>query len=177
MTDTVVVNASPAAAGWRFKLGILIFVTAFALWLLVPLAVAAGASSARVAAMTGAIFVANKVLVLACIAIMGKAGFQQLKSLVFGYAKGLGASGPIGPVRHVVGLVMFCLPLISAMLEPYVDSIWPGLRPNLWQAQALGDLMLVASFFVLGGDFWNKVRALFVRTATVVDARGAAELS
>jgi hypothetical protein len=27
--------------------------------------------------------------------------------------------------------------------------------------------MLIASFFVLGGDFWNKVRALFVRTAVV----------
>lgn len=42
--------------------------------------------------------------------------------------------------------------------------MWPGLRPNLWQAQLAGDLMLIASFFVLGGDFWNKLRALFVRT-------------
>jgi hypothetical protein len=67
-------------------------------------------------------------------------------------------------VRHAIGLVMFCLPLISAMLEPYVDTIWPGLRPNVWQFQVLGDLMLMASFFVLGGDFWSKIHALFVRT-------------
>jgi hypothetical protein len=76
-------------------------------------------------------------------------------------------------MRHVIGLVMFCVPLISAMLEPYVDYLWPGLRPNLWQLQALGDLMLIASFFVLGGDFWNKIRALFVRTAKVVDVGDA----
>lgn len=177
MADSVVETTAPAAAGWRFKLGIVLFAFAFALWLLVPLAAATGASSARVAAITGAIFVANKVLLLSCIAVMGKAGFQQLKSLVFGYAKGLAPSGPVGPVRHVVGLVMFCLPLVSAMLEPYVDNLWPGLRPNLWQLQALGDLMLIASFFVLGGDFWNKVRALFVRTATAIDHRGSAELS
>jgi len=25
-----------------------------------------------------------------------------------------------------------------------------------------GDLMLLASLFVLGGDFWDKIRALFV---------------
>jgi hypothetical protein len=31
--------------------------------------------------------------------------------------------------------------------------------------QVLGDLMLIGSFFVLGGDFWTKIHALFVRTA------------
>ena len=132
-----------------------------------------GLPASRIAAMTGAIFVANKVLILACIAIMGKSGFQQLKGMVFGYAKSLAPSGPISRTRHVIGLVMFCLPLVSAMLEPYVDQLAPGLRPNLWQLQVLGDLMLIASFFVLGGDFWSKIRALFVRTATVVDTRDA----
>ncbi|MNJ80684.1 hypothetical protein D3C77_791590 [compost metagenome] len=62
---------------------------------------------------------------------------------------------------------MFCLPLVTALLEPYVDNLWPGLRPNLWQVQLLGDLMLIASFFVLGGNFWEKLRALFIRTARV----------
>lgn len=131
MSQPVVETAAPTASGWRFKFGIFIFIFAFSLWLLVPLAASTGASSARVAAITGAIFVANKVLLLTCIAVMGKPGFQQLKSLVFGYAKGLAPSGPVGPVRHVVGLVMFCLPLVSAMLEPYVDNIWPGLRKSL----------------------------------------------
>jgi hypothetical protein len=170
MTNMTTDASAPASAGWRFKLGICIFIFAFALWLLIPLAASMGVAGSRIAAMTGAIFIANKVLLLTCIAVMGKAGFQQLKGLVFGYAKGLAPSGPIGPARHVIGLVMFCLPLVTAMLEPYVDQFFPGLRPNIWQLQALGDLMLIASFFVLGGDFWNKIRALFVRTTTVVDS-------
>jgi hypothetical protein len=29
--------------------------------------------------------------------------------------------------------------------------------------------MLIGSFFVLGGNFWDKVRALFIRTARVVN--------
>ena len=166
-------RAQASAAGWRFKLGIFIFVFAFALWLLIPLDAAIDIPSARIAALTGAIFIANKVLLLTCVAVMGKAGFQQLKGVVFGYAKGLAPADTVGPTRHAIGLVMFCLPLVSAMLEPYVDQFWPGLRPNIWQLQALGDLMLIASFFVLGGDFWNKVRALFVRTAKVEDASAA----
>ncbi|WP_439496733.1 transporter suffix domain-containing protein [Bosea sp. (in: a-proteobacteria)] len=171
MAASVDATDAVAAAGWRFKLGICIFIFAFALWLLIPLAASLGTPTTRIAAMTGAIFVANKVLLLTCIAVMGKAGFQQLKGLAFGYVKGLSPSDTVGPVRHAIGLVMFCLPLLSAMLEPYIDQFWPGLRPNIWQFQALGDLMLFASFFVLGGDFWSKVRALFIRTAKVVDAR------
>ena len=145
--DTHPPAASPA--GWRFKCGIGMFILAFALWLLIPIAASMDTPGSRIAALTGAIFIANKVLLISCIAVMGKEGFQQLKAIVFG---------------HAIGLVMFVLPLLTSMLEPYIDQIWPGLRPNLWQLQLLGDVMLIASFFVLGGDFWNKLRGLFVRS-------------
>ncbi|MEN4922444.1 transporter suffix domain-containing protein [Achromobacter spanius] len=156
-------DAAPAA-GWRFKCGIGLFILAFALWFLIPIAAAVDAPGSRIAALTGAIFIANKVLLITCIAVMGKEGFQQLKGLIFGHAKKLAPAKKVGPVRHAIGLIMFILPLLTSMLEPYVDQIWPGFRPRLWQAQLAGDVMLVASFFVLGGDFWNKLRALFIRS-------------
>jgi len=153
------------ASGWRFKLGVCIFVAAFAIWLLVPLATILGVSGPRIAALTGAIFVANKVLLVACVAVMGMPGFQQLRAIAFGHAKRLAPSKTVGPVRHAIGLVMFCVPLLAAMLDPYVNQVWPDLKPNSWQLRLLGDLVLIASFFVLGGNFWSKVRALFIRTA------------
>jgi hypothetical protein len=85
------------------------------------------------------------------------------------YVAGL-APNIVGPLRCRIGLAMFCLPLVSAIVEPYADVIWPGRWPNSWQLQLLGDTVLIASFFVLGGNFWDKLRALFVRAATVVDA-------
>lgn len=160
--DTQPPAASPA--GWRFKCGIGMFILAFALWLLIPIAASMDTPGSRIAALTGAIFIANKVLLISCIAVMGKEGFQKLKAIVFGHAKRLAPVQKVGPVRHAIGLVMFVLPLLTSMLEPYIDQIWPGLRPNLWQLQLLGDVMLIASFFVLGGDFWNKLRGLFVRS-------------
>lgn len=170
--DTVKDNGQPHSAGWRFKVGVALICLIPLCWLLVPLAAAADVPGSKIAALTGVLFISNKVLLILVIAVMGKAGFQQLKSSVFGYVSALAPSAEleVGPVRHRVGLVMFCLPLISSFLEPYVDSIWPGLRPNLWQLQVLGDALLIGSFFVLGANFWDKVRALFIRTARVVSA-------
>lgn len=92
-----------------------------------------------------------------------------MKGIIGGYRPRLKSDGIVSPTRHVVGLVMFCLPILTAWLEPYFDVVAPGLRPNLWQLQVLGDIMLVASIFVLGGNFWEKIRALFIRTAKVAE--------
>lgn len=164
-------TAQPVSSGWRFKTGVALICLMPACWLLVPLAAALDVPGTKIAALTGMLFISNKVLLLLVIAIMGKAGFQQLKRTVFGHVSRLAPSieREVGPVRHAVGLTLFCLPLITSFLEPYVDSLWPGLRPNLWQLQALGDALLIGSFFVLGGNFWEKVRALFIRTARVVN--------
>ncbi|MDB5984825.1 MAG: hypothetical protein JWQ69_5840 [Pseudomonas sp.] len=169
--DTNQDNGQPSA-GWRFKLGVALICLMPAFWLLVPIAAALDVPGSKIAALTGVLFISNKVLLILVIAIMGKAGFQQLKRTVFGYVSALAPSAEleVGPIRHRIGLVMFCLPLISSFLEPYVDSLWPGLRPNLWQLQVLGDALLIGSFFVLGANFWDKVRALFIRTARVVSA-------
>ncbi|MHC8400931.1 transporter suffix domain-containing protein [Pseudomonas sp. MDT1-17] len=164
-------NVEPHSTGWRFKLGIIIICVMLGSWLLVPVAAAVGVPGSRIAALTGVLFISNKVLLILVIGIMGKSGFQQLKRSMFGYVSSLTPSADVepGPVRHRIGIVMFCLPLISSFLEPYVDTFWPGLRPNLWQTQLLGDIMLIGSFFVLGGNFWEKVRALFIRTARVTN--------
>ncbi|VVO43737.1 transporter suffix domain-containing protein [Pseudomonas fluorescens] len=170
--NTTQATVEPHSAGWRFKLGIIILCVMLGSWLLVPLAAMFGVAGSRIAALTGVLFISNKVLLIIVIAVMGKAGFQQLKRTVFGYVSSMAPSmdAEVGPWRHRIGIVMFFVPLVSAFLEPYVDTIWPGLRPNLWQLQALGDLMLIASFFVLGGNFWEKVRALFIRKARVANA-------
>ncbi len=159
-------NVKAHSAGWRFNVGIIIIVFIFLFLLLIPLSAAMGLPASTVATVTGVVFIGNKVLLLIAIGVMGKAGFQELKRRMFSK---LAPDTMVGPTRYRIGLVMFCLPLLTAMLEPYIDRFFPGLRPNSFAAQSLGDLMLVGSFFVLGGNFWDKVRALFVRTATVVD--------
>src|SRR3989344_9079767 len=101
--------SAPIAPLWRFKLGIAILCLMPTLWLLVPLAAAANVPGSTIAAITGALFIVNKVLLLLVIAVMGKAGFQQLKQRLFGYVSGLAPSADVevSPTRHRIGVVMF----------------------------------------------------------------------
>jgi hypothetical protein len=41
-------------------------------------------------------------------------------------------------------------------------------------AAIVGDFILLFSLFVLGGNFWDKLRALFIRDAKVVFPEAAA---
>jgi hypothetical protein len=157
----------------RLMLGSTIFVSAFAIWLLVPLAATLNVSAARIAALSAALFVLNKILLMVAVAILGKPGFLQIRKRLFGYASLIAPVPIVSPIRHAIGLLMFFVPLLWDFLSQYIDVAAPDLRPNRLEFRLLADLVFVASFFVLGGNFWDKIRALFVRTANVVysDAR------
>lgn len=111
-----------------------------------------------------------KLLIITIVFVLGKPGFAYLKAVCF---KAIGrAFAPLAPARRVnpvryrIGLVMFTLPLIEASLLPHIENAFPGLaeqRPIEW----IWDVMLLASFFVLGGEFWDKLRALYLQAATV----------
>lgn len=131
----------------------------------------------KTAFSVGLFIIVPKLLIITIIFVLGKAGFAYLKSICF---KAIGrAISPLAPPRQVgrtryrIGLVMFTLPLIEAWLVPYLEAAYPGLadmRPMEWS----WDVMLVASFFVLGGDFWDKLRALYIHGAKATFADKAA---
>jgi hypothetical protein len=68
---------------------------------------------------------------------------------------------------------MLCIPFLQNALETYASHIAPQLVANRLWVDVLMDAMLVASVFVLGGHFWDKLRALFVADARAVFPRGA----
>jgi len=111
------------------------------------------------------VFVGPKLGVVTAIAILGKPGFRYLKQLIFGYLK---PPARVSPARHRVGMVMFVSAILLGSLEPYLSVFTTDDgSPNLRYALG-GDLLLVTSIFVLGGDFWDKIRALFMREAKAV---------
>ena len=124
----------------------------------------------KTALSVGLFIVVPKILIITIIFVLGKAGFAYLKAVCF-RAIGrtfapLAPARQVNPLRYRIGLVMFTLPLLEAWLVPYLETAfpdWAANRPIEW----IWDLMLLASFFVLGGEFWDKLRALFVQRATV----------
>ena len=104
---------------------------------------------------------------LTAIAIIGKPGFAWLKSKLLGLLRRHGPPATVSAARYRLGLVMFILPLAFGWLHPYFLERVPGLTTQRVAFNLAGDLMFVTSFFVLGGDFWDKVRALFRHQAKV----------
>jgi hypothetical protein len=154
--------------GWRFKCGLGLICLVALSWALVPLASAAGVSGAQMATLVGVLFISNKVLLIAAIAVMGKAGFQQLKARLHKHVKAFMAwPAEVSVARHRVGVVLFCIPVLAAFLDHQMDMFAPQLAPYKLQIRLVGDVMLIASVFMLGANFWEKLRALFIRDAKV----------
>jgi hypothetical protein len=165
MAVNEITAGAAAPAGWRFKVGIAMFALMILAWLLIPIEAALGMSAAAIAATTAGIAIGNKVLLLIAIAVMGKAGFAELKAKVF---HKLTPPAAVSPMRYRIGLVMFCLPLLQGLLETWASHIAPQLVANRLWVDILMDVMLIASLFVLGGNFWDKLRSLFVADARAV---------
>lgn len=99
------------------------------------------------------------------VAILGKTGFNYLKTRLW---KTVEPPEQVSPTRYRIGLVLFSLPLLLAWFTPYTEQWLPGYEDNRMLYGIVGDAMFIASLFVLGGEFWDKVRALFIHRARVV---------
>jgi hypothetical protein len=63
---------------------------------------------------------------------------------------------------------MFSIPLFFAFISGYIADYIPGFIQNPLPYAVAGDITLILSLFVLGGDFWDKVQALFLYDAKVM---------
>ena len=61
--------------------------------------------------------------------------------------------------------MLFCAPLLLGWASPYVSDWIPRYSNYPVVFAIAGDGLLVLGLFLLGGDFWDKIRALFVHRA------------
>jgi len=161
-------TAAQPATGWRLKLGISLFVLSILLPVAgIPLVATLGLSGTITASVSGALLVGAEVLGVLAIAVMGKPGFLYIKSRVFGLLRRYGPPEEVSRARYNTGLVMFILPILFGWVSIYVADYIPFFDEHMLTYAIGGDLLLLASLFVLGGDFWDKIQALFVHSDKV----------
>jgi len=124
-------------------------------------------STGMSATLTGGLLVSAEVMGLAAVAVMGKSGYSLIKKKVLGFIKQYGPPNKVSRLRYRIGLVMFCTPIVFGWVSIYAARWIPGFGSNPFFYAVGGDLMLLASLFVLGGDFWDKIRSLFIHDAEV----------
>lgn len=151
----------------RLFLGGLIFVIGFLCPLLVPLVTATELSTAWKAALSGLLVLGvPELFMLVAAAVLGKTGFEYLKRQLYGFFKRHIVPEKVGPNRYGIGLVVFFLPIFWAWLAPYFAEFVSIQKYNLTIAIA-GDLLLLAGLLLLGGEFWGKLRSLFLHHAVI----------
>lgn len=155
-----------SSALWRFRAGVVIFAFGFGAPLLIPLVMASDLPTAWKSTLAGALAVGvPEGMMIAAAAVMGKEGFSELKHRLRRFFRTHGPPQRVGRARYRVGLAMFALPVLAGWIEPYLLHLLParGRFPLWWHLG--GDLLFVASLLVLGAEFWDKLRALFMHGA------------
>ena len=163
--------------GWRIKAGFAIFIASIVWPVFMPILLFFGVSTGAVAKISGTLLVAAEVMLLAAAALAGKEGFAYIKQRVFGLLKSYGPPATVSALRYKIGLIMFTVPLLLALLGPYISKFFPALRFDNLFLHVSSDLSLLISLFLLGGDFWEKLRALYVHGAKVFIPGKSAETS
>ena len=155
--------------GWRFRFGMIVFAVGFLSPLLIPVVAATDLSTKWKAVISGLLSVGiPELFSIVAIALMGKSGFNYLKTRIFIFLKRHAPPDMVSPTRYRIGLVMFVLPLLFGWFAPYLPDLVPGYELQSFWINIAGDLMLVCSLVVLGGDFWDKLRSLFIHSAKVL---------
>jgi hypothetical protein len=175
----VVAEASSPPPSFRYRLGLGVFIVGNLLavtGLLLPLlGFAKGSMVGVIAVMLGA----GEVISLASIFFLGKEGFKELKSKLFGIFKRVPSGKPISRRRHRVGCTLLALNVLlqfAALVFPIAshhgvasDGTFPevlGLdRSEQLQwfvgILAAAEVLFFAGVYALGADWWARFRALF----------------
>ena len=154
----------PQLSKTRFILGAVVFLAGQASPLLIPLVLASGLPNGWKTGLSGLLaFGIPELAIVAAAAVLGKAGFAYLKTRVFGwFKKHVHPPKTVSTTRYYIGLSMFLMPFLGGWLDPYVRPLLPTFDQHRIAWALTGDALLIASFFVLGGEFWDKLGALFV---------------
>lgn len=152
----------------RLIWGGLVFVVGLLSPLAIPFVLKLEISVGLKSALTGLLaFGIPELFMLLAVAVMGKSGFNYFKRLISIIFRRYGPPDEVSPGRYKLGLILFILPLAIALVLPYIASHLEILQEYFLPIAIGGDILLLISLMVLGGDFWDKLRGLFIQKAKI----------
>lgn len=150
----------------RLRWGAFILILGFLSPLLIPVVLASSMSDGLKTILSGGLALGiPEVFMIIAIAIMGKDGYEYLKRFLRLLLRAYGPADKVSSLRYTIGLIFFCIPLIVGFIAPYFLINKGFYMDNIILITILLDVMLLASLIILGGDFWDKLRSLFVNGA------------
>jgi hypothetical protein len=134
----------------------------------IPLVVSSSLPATWKTALSGLLLLGvPEIAILLAIVVLGKSGFHALKAQLFGSLKDRLFPALVTRRRYYLGLVLFLIPLLIGWLSPYLYESVPELIRHRLTVAIVGDVLLIVGVCLMGGQFWDKLRALFVYDAKV----------
>jgi hypothetical protein len=159
-------NEQCAPTGWSFRFGLFFFVLGWVCPLFIPLVTNLNLTTETKTLLSGFLLIgAPEIFSVISIIILGKDGFNYIKSIVFAFLRKAAPQGVVSRMRYRFGLFMLLLHVIYANLTFYAPDIILGYSENRFTMNLIADFLFIVTLFVLGGDFWEKLRALFLYDA------------
>ncbi len=103
-----------------------------------------------------------EILSIVAIIVMGRESYELIIQKLKEFFKNIKPSGKASRLRYNIGLILFLLPAVPTYIMSYVPRLLPDISPQRLIVSISSDLMFIVSLFVLGGDFWDKLRSLFI---------------
>ncbi len=161
------IPATAAPAGWKYRLGIALFVYSFIPLITVELITLMEVSTAT-AVTFGAIYLASGELALvAAVALLGKPFVTAIKEKIKAFLfkpKTQDRPKIISRTRHAIGVILFVLSIVPYYATIGVLLLGAPKGPDLQTLLRLllaGEVLFFVSLFVLGEEFWARLKRLF----------------
>lgn len=164
---------SPQNPGARFYIGLGIFILSF---FMLPM----GLFLQRFAdyhylkhIIVGIFWLSAPAMKITSVAILGKPSYLYIKSIFRHHVVRVIKPYHASRIRYNIGLFLFCLPFIPMYIMAYAPQFFSA---NSYLRLILNisfDVIFITSLFVLGGDFWDKLKALFIFSAKVTFPEGS----
>ncbi|MDP4281533.1 MAG: hypothetical protein Q8867_05215 [Bacteroidota bacterium] len=155
----------PKNPGSRFYIGLILFILSF-LMLPTGLFLQGFSHIQHVRNLIITVFwLAAPVLKITSVAIMGKPTYLWIKTKTRHVFRRVFKPYHGSQLRYDIGLVMFCLPVFPNFIMAYAPQL---VTDNFYLRIIINiviDVLFIISLFVLGGDFWDKLKALFIFSA------------
>ena len=163
-TDKAADPSAPPAPrkDWRFYAGM----TAMALAVIMPLSALVvpvlGLSTTQSALLAGVLLAGGpEVLCILAVALLGKEAFLYFAHRAKTALRRAVIDQPASKARYYTGLVVILVELAGrAHVYAYAPALTPQGDARIYLLAAT-DLAFVVSVFLMGGEFWEKVRRIF----------------
>lgn len=151
---------------WKYYLGLGLFIFSWLTFFVALLAPFMPVSKATAAALATAFIVAGEVTFWASVALLGKPFMQLLKTklIAFLHSRKPVELRRVSKRRHDVGLALFFCSFLSYYLAlgvAFLDLPRDQMLNTITDILIVGEATFFASLFVLGGEFWAKLKKLF----------------